>query len=140
MGAGRHAVSRSNLHREGGLRLSSLPAVLQESGPASFQCALSPSPAGKWLVSNVTNTKFELAYTKAVSKLLNYFKGSNDKASGDLSGLTGLSVVRNHTVSNAVGQTACGRAVGGQHALLQSGAAACIPAIPPHHSFVLLNV
>lgn len=88
----------------------------------------------------MTNTKFELAYTKAVSKLLKYFKGSNDKASGDLSGLTGLSAVCNHTISNAVGQTACGRAVGGQHALLQSSAAACIPAIPPHHSFVLLNI
>lgn len=31
-------------------------------------------PAGKWLVTNVSDTKYELAYTKAATRLLKYFK------------------------------------------------------------------
>ena len=30
-------------------------------------------------MTNVTNTKFELAYTRGVARLLKYFKGGNDK-------------------------------------------------------------
>ena len=36
-------------------------------------------PAGKWLVTNVSNSKFEMAYTRGSSRLMKYFKGSNDK-------------------------------------------------------------
>lgn len=37
---------------------------------------------GKWLVVNITDTKFELAYAKGVARLLKYFNGNNDKARG----------------------------------------------------------
>lgn len=33
-----------------------------------------PGPAGKWIMTNVSDTKYELAYTKAATKLLKYFK------------------------------------------------------------------
>lgn len=46
-------------------------------------------PAGKWLVTNVSNSKFELAYTRASSRLMKYFKGSNDKVGGRWGGLAG---------------------------------------------------
>lgn len=35
--------------------------------------------AGKWVVTNVSDTKWELAYTKAASRLLKYFKGGNSE-------------------------------------------------------------
>ncbi|KAL4450088.1 hypothetical protein ABPG77_010757 [Micractinium sp. CCAP 211/92] len=35
--------------------------------------------SGKWIMTNVSDTKYELAYTKAATKLLKYFKGSNSE-------------------------------------------------------------
>ncbi|PSC72087.1 Heme-binding 2 [Micractinium conductrix] len=35
--------------------------------------------AGKWLQTQVNDTKFELAYTKAASRLTKYFKGGNEE-------------------------------------------------------------
>ena len=34
--------------------------------------------AGKWAVTKLTDTKYELAYTRAAAKLMRYFKGSNE--------------------------------------------------------------
>ena len=54
---------------------------------------LLPCPAGKWLVTNVTKSKFELAYTRGISRLMKFFKGSNDKVRGGAGGDRGHSVL-----------------------------------------------
>lgn len=57
-----------------------LPLPLQACGSLALSCvdavqrAAPPRLPGKWIVTNVSDTKYELAYTKAATKLLKYFK------------------------------------------------------------------
>ena len=37
-------------------------------------------PAGKWVTTNTTGNKYELAYTRAATRLIKYFKGGNDNS------------------------------------------------------------
>ncbi len=45
---------------------------------ALTRCVCTFPLAGKWAVTKVNGSKYELAYTKATARLMKYFRGGND--------------------------------------------------------------